>query len=70
MPEYGVFSGPYFSEFGLNTERSLRIQSHAGKYGPEKTLYLDTFHAVTVLRLIYIVLILCVILYIKYVEYG
>ena len=30
------FSGPYFPVFGLNT----------GKYGPEKTPYLDTFHAV------------------------
>ena len=29
-------SGPYFSAFGLNT----------GKYGPEITPYLDTFHAV------------------------
>ena len=34
--KYGVFSGPYFPKFGLNT----------GKYGPEKTPYLDTFHAV------------------------
>ena len=30
------FSGPYFPVFSSNT----------GKYGPEKTLYLDTFHAV------------------------
>ena len=30
------FSGQYFPVFGLNT----------GKYGPEKTPYLDTFHAV------------------------
>ena len=30
------FSGPYFPVFGLNT----------GKYGPEKTPYLDTFHTV------------------------
>ena len=33
------FSGPYFSVFGLNTERYgviLRIQPNAGKYGPEK----------------------------------
>ena len=27
MSKYGVFSGPYFPVFGLNT----------GKYGPEKT---------------------------------
>ena len=30
------FSGPYFPVFGLNKR----------KYGPEKTLYLDTFHTV------------------------
>ena len=34
--KYGVSSGPYFPVFGLNT----------GKYGPEKTPYLNTFHAV------------------------
>ena len=34
MSKYGVFSGPYFRV--LNT----------GKYGPESTPYLDTFHAV------------------------
>ena len=32
----GVFSGPYFPIYGLNT----------GKYGPEKTPYLNTFHVV------------------------
>ena len=30
------FSGPYFTVFGLNK----------GKYVPEKTPYLDTFHIV------------------------
>ena len=47
MSKYGVFSGPYFLAFRLNTERyfvSLRIQSECGKNGPEKTPYLDTFH--------------------------
>ena len=34
--KHGIFSGPYFPVFGLNT----------GKYGPEKTPYLDSFHAV------------------------
>ena len=34
--KYGVFSSPYFSVFSPNT----------GKYGPEKTPYLDTFHVV------------------------
>ena len=36
MSKYGVISGPYFPLFGLNT----------GKYGPEVTPYLDTFHPV------------------------
>ena len=36
MSKYGVFSGPYFPVFGLNTEI----------YGVKKTPYLDTFHAV------------------------
>ena len=35
MLEYGVFSGPYFLVFSPNT----------GKYGPEKTPYLETFLA-------------------------
>ena len=36
MSKYGVFSGLNFPVFSPN----------AGKYGPEKTPYLDTFHAV------------------------
>ena len=36
VSKYGVFSGPYFPVFSLNME----------KYGPEKTLYVDTFHTV------------------------
>ena len=36
MSKYGVFSDPYFPAFSPNT----------GKYGPEKTPYMDTFHAV------------------------
>ena len=38
MYKYGVFSGPYLSVFSQN----------AGKYGPEKTPYLDTFHALII----------------------
>ena len=52
MSNYGVISGPYFPSFGLNTERYglnteyLSVFSpNAGKYGPEKTPYLYTFHA-------------------------
>ena len=42
MSKYGVFSEPYFpSVFSPN----------AGKYGPEKTPYLDTFHAVVISRI-------------------
>ena len=36
-PNTEFFSGLYFPVFGLST----------GKYRPEKTPYLDTFHAVT-----------------------
>ena len=46
MSKYGVISVPYFPAFGLNTERydlSL-FGPNAGKYGPEITPYLDTFH--------------------------
>ena len=42
VSKYGFFSGPYFSVFSLNT----------GKYGPEKTPYLDTFHAVKLSHII------------------
>ena len=38
VSKYGVFSGPYFPVFGLNT----------GKHRPEKSPYLDTFHVVGV----------------------
>ena len=40
LSKYRVISGPYFRAFGLN------ISPKAGKYGPEITPYLDTFHAV------------------------
>ena len=36
VSKYGVISGPFLPVFGLNT----------GKYGPEVTPYLHTFHAV------------------------
>ena len=41
VSKYGFFSSPYFPEYGLNT----------GKYGLEKTPYLDTFHTVGILDL-------------------
>ena len=40
VSKYGVFSGPYFLAFGLNTERyfvSLCIQSECGKIRTKKT---------------------------------
>ena len=49
VSKYGIFSGPYFPAFQLNTEKyfvSLHIQSECKKHGPEKTSYLDTFHIV------------------------
>ena len=51
MCKYGAFSVPYFHALGLNMERysvSFRVQPECGKYGPEKTPYLDTFHEMTV----------------------
>ena len=41
FPDRDVFSGPYFPIFGLNT----------GKFGPEKSSYLDTFHEVPTKRI-------------------
>ena len=38
-------SGLYFPAFGLNTDLSV-FSPNAGKYGPEITPYLDTFHVV------------------------
>ena len=53
MSKYGVFSGPYFPVFRLNTERygvRLRIQSECDKNGPEKTPHLDTFHTGVIVK--------------------
>ena len=41
--KYEVFSGPYFPAVGLNTERYEVLSPNAGKYGPGKTPYLETF---------------------------
>ena len=40
MPKYGVFSGPYFPAFGLNTVRMWENTDQ------KKTPYLGTLHAV------------------------
>ena len=45
------FFDTYFSVSGLNTniyEVDLLFSPNTGKYGPEKTPYLDTFHAVVI----------------------
>ena len=49
VSKYGVFSGPYFSPFGLITEFTSEISlfsPNTGKYQPEKTPYFDAFHTV------------------------
>ena len=49
MRKYGVFSGPHFSVSGLNVEIYSEIyilSANTGKYGPEKSMYLNTFRAV------------------------
>ena len=46
VSKYEIFSGPYFPAFGLSTEIYGVFSPNAGKYGPEKTTHLDTFHAV------------------------
>ena len=46
VSKYGVFSGPYFPVFGLNTERhgvSLRIQSECAKIQTRKNSVLGHF---------------------------
>ena len=47
MSRYGVYSGPYFPAFVLNTERyrvSLLIQFKCGKLWTRKTPNSNTFH--------------------------
>ena len=49
MSKYGVISGPSFPVLGLSrrdTEYLSVFSPNTGKYGPEITPYLDTFHAV------------------------
>ena len=49
VSKYGVFSGPYFPIFGLNTETygvNLHIPSKYGKIRTRKNSVLDTSHAV------------------------
>ena len=48
--KYGVFSGPYFPVFRLNTEIYEVFSPNTGKYGAEKTPYLDILHAVNVCK--------------------
>ena len=39
------YEGLHFPAFGLNTKYLSVFSPNAGKYGPEITLFLDTFHA-------------------------
>ena len=53
VSKYSVNSGPYFPVFGLNMESTKYLSvfsPKAGKYGPEITPYLDTFHTVKVIQ--------------------
>ena len=45
-PNKEFFSGPYFPAFGLSTERYFVFSPNTGKYGLDKTPYLDTCHIV------------------------
>ena len=50
---FGVFSGPYFPAFGLNTGRygvSLRIPSECEKTRTRRTPNTGTFHAVPIVK--------------------
>ena len=47
--EYRVISGLYFPVFGLNT-KIYGFSPKTGKYGPEITPYLDTFHKAVTYR--------------------
>ena len=51
VSKYGVFSGifPYSCWIRRFTPKISVFSPNAGKYGAEKTLYLHTFHAVSVL---------------------
>ena len=47
VSKYGVFSGLCFTVVGMNAEIygvNPCIKIATGKYGPEKTPHLDTFH--------------------------
>ena len=49
LSKYRDFSGPYFPVFGLNSKIYgviSEFSANTGKYEPEKTSYLDTFHTV------------------------
>ena len=44
---YGVFSGPYFPAFVLNTDRYEVSLCNESECGPEKTPHFDTLQVVT-----------------------
>ena len=46
VSKYGVISGPHFLVFGLKPEIYGVFIPNTGKYEPEITPYLDTFHTV------------------------
>ena len=48
--KYGVFYGPYFPVFRLNTGIYGVFSPNTRKCGPEKIRYLDTFYAVWICK--------------------
>ena len=54
MSKYGVFSGPYFRVFRRSTRKREYRNPNKGTYGPEKNPYLDTFHAVVDIDIIFL----------------
>ena len=51
VSKYGFFSGPYSLVFGFTPKISV-FSPNTGKYGLEKTPYLDTFHTVRLLKIL------------------
>ena len=60
MSKYGVFSGPYFPVFSLNT----------GRYGSEINPYLETFQAVRVMKILTKAIILTTVMGLLAISIG
>ena len=58
MSKYELFLVRNFPVFGLNTEIYV-FSPNTGKYGPEITPYLDTFHAMKAMLQFRVLAFLC-----------